>query len=211
MNDIDDLEDLIPGISSNLAKQFREFFEMISRYNLKLNLVAKSTISRAVVKHFSDSFQGLSLIEPEFQKGHPIFDFGSGNGFPGIVAAMMFPSEKVILVEKDIRKAEFLKIAADDLKLKNVQVHSGNLQDLAENSVVNAVSRAMSPLPRFLLEARPVLAEGGKVFLFKSDHWTTEFGQVPAQVFEFWEVDLLNAYELPKADGKRFIVRCLRV
>lgn len=210
-NDIEELEDLIPDISLELKEQFIEFFELIEQYNTRINLVAKSTIPKAGLKHFSDSYMALKIIEDSLVKGSPIFDFGAGNGFPGIIAAMMFPDESVILVERDQRKAEFLKMAASKLGLDRVEVHPGNVSDLADGSCVNVISRAMAPLPKFLLLTRAVMAEGGKAFLFKGDHWSTEFSQVEAQVFDYWEVELKDAYELPKNDGTRFVVQCTKI
>lgn len=211
MNDIEEIDELIPGISSELKAQFEHFFELIQQYNKTINLVSKNTIPRAVTKHFFDSFQGLSIVQPEIKPGQPIFDYGSGNGFPGLVAAMMFQNESVILVERDARKSEFLKIAAGELKLKNVEVHNGGVEDLKEGSCQTVISRAMSPLPKFLLQSRKAINDAGTAFLFKGDHWSSEFTQIPAQVFDYWEVDVFGSYELPKSDGSRFIIRCQRI
>ncbi len=209
-NDISILEELIPGISPDLKESFERFFSIIEQYNDKINLVSKGTVARAGVKHFSDCYQGLiSVIDP-LSNEHPIFDFGSGNGFPGIIAGMMIPKSTIILVERDQRKAEFLKIACDRLGLKNIEVYGGSVNDLADGSCHNIISRAMAPLPKFLLETRAVTAPGANAFLFKSDHWSTEFSLVPPQVFEFWEVEMHHSYDLPNNDAERFIIRCSR-
>lgn len=211
MNDISNLEEIIPELNPDLRELFERFFQLIEQYSDKINLISKSTISRAGVKHFSDSYQGLLSVKDEFKKEHPVFDFGAGNGFPGLIAAMMFPAQTLILVERDQRKAEFLRIATDRMGLKNVEVYGGNVSDLADGSCHNVISRAMAPLPKFLLETRSVMASGGSAFLFKSDHWSTEFSTVPPQVFEFWDVQLHHSYELPNNDAERFIIKCTKL
>jgi 16S rRNA G527 N7-methylase RsmG len=127
------------------------------------------------------------------------------------VAGIRYPDWHVILVERDLRKAEFLKVAVNELKLSNVEVYAGPVKDLQPESCFNVISRAMAPLPKFLLEARPVMGVGGKAFLFKGDHWSSEFTAIPAQLFEHFEVDLLGTYELPENSGNRYIVQCLKL
>lgn len=210
-NDIEQLEDIIPNYSSEVYDQFRAYFSLIEQFNLRINLIAKGTVHRAVTKHFADSCLGLEIIRKQLIEGQPIFDFGSGNGFPGIIAGILFPDYPVVLVERDTRKAEFLKTASHKLNLRNMEVFSGSTTNIAEGRCHNVISRAMAPLPKFLLENRPILGKGGSAFLFKGDHWSTEFSTVPPQVFEFWDVELLDAYDLSINDGRRFIIQCRRI
>ncbi len=210
MSDINNLEEFVPFVSSAQIDAFRVFFELIERYNSKINLVSKSSISSAGSKHFADSVLGMDLIFKDLIDGEPLLDFGSGNGFPGIIASLLQPDWPVILVERDLRKSEFLKLAIDKLQLKNVQVHGGAVSELTQGSCFNVVSRAMAPLPKFLLEARPVMAVGGTAYMFKGDFWSTEFSAIPAQLFEHWDVELHSKYELPAGNGSRYIVRCTR-
>lgn len=209
-NDIDDLPILIPDLSSELLAQFREYYELISFYNTKLNLVSKSTVSHAADIHFADCYMGLRIIDTHTKIENRFYDFGSGNGFPGIIAAMMFPKAHAVLVERDQRKAEFLKSAANLLKLTNVEVYADSLAALPENSAQLAISRAMAPLPKFLLETRQVMALSAKAFIFKGGYWTTEFGACPPQILDYWNVDLVGSYTLPKEAKERFIVLCER-
>ena len=210
-NDINDLEEILPGHSSHVYEKFEHYFSLIEHYNSKINLISKSTLERTAVKHFADSVLGLELLKSELIDNQTILDFGSGNGFPGMVSAILYPDRAHVLVERDQRKAEFLKTAAFNMSLTNVQVHAGGVGEISEGTCMNVISRAMAPIPKFLLEARPQVGIGGSAFLFKGDYWTTEFGAVPAQIFEYWEVDLLGKYELPRNEGSRFIVRCTRV
>ena len=211
-NDIDNLEEYIDGLSSDLKEQFTEYFQLIEKYNSKINLISKGTVSRAGSKHFADSYLALKMILPNLPKDVPIFDFGSGNGFPGMILGMMEKARPVILVERDLRKAQFLKLAADELLLDNIEVHGGSINELTAGSCVAGISRAMAPLPKFLLETREAIQSGGRVFLFKGDHWTSEFGSCPPQIFDFWDVNLLGSYMLPGTDPtERFIIQCDRI
>ena len=51
-----------------------------------------------------------------------ILDIGSGAGLPGILLALAFPEQRVTLVERRQRRANFLRIVVSRLGLTNVEV-----------------------------------------------------------------------------------------
>lgn len=210
-NDYDNLEEYLPGISPSLLAQFSEFYHLVEKYNAKINLLSKGSVSHMASKHFADSMLGLEIFKDQLDSEIPIFDFGSGNGFPGLVVAMALSQHTVVIVERDQRKSEFIKIAADHLKVSNIKFHEGAVAELADGVCQTVISRAMAPLPKFLLESRRVVPPGGKVFLYKGEAWTSELGACPPQIFDHWEVDALGDYELPADQGPRFILQCHRL
>ncbi len=207
MSDINRLKEFMPDVSSAALEQFMALFELIKKYNLKMNLISRSALLEIAAKHFVDSYEGIQVLNELEKINKPIFDLGSGNGFPGLVAAILRPDLDFILVDRDQRKAEFLKIAYSHLGLSNVEVHPGNLSDLADSSCFLAISRAMAPIPRFLFEARSFVASGGQVYMFKGESWTTELGSCPPQMFDYWSVKMKKRYLLPdKNQSERFII-----
>ncbi len=211
MSDYSNLDELLPDQSEAEVEKLSDYCKLLVQYNSKLNLLSKNTISRLGSKHISDCVQALELIRKELNSDVPAFDFGSGNGLPGIVGAILYPELDFYLVERDLRKAEFLKIAFDELELTNVEVIDKDLSQLADDSCSQVISRAMAPIPKFLLEARKRMPTGGRAFLFKGDYWSTELSSAPPQVFEYWEVDLFGNYSLPNSEGERFIIECKRI
>ena len=123
----------------------------------------------------------------------------------------MHPGTKFILVERDKRKSEFMRFLCEELGLGNVILHMGSASQLKEESVKLGMSRAMAPLPKMLLEMRPLFENGGKLFLFKGDHWATELGSCPPQIFDIWNVELKGQYVIPSLDMDRFILECTRI
>lgn len=210
-NDIDNLREFIEDISPEVEEHFTSYFEILEQFNKKINLVSPSSLENAGKKHFADSYHGLRIFEQEIETGNIVYDFGSGNGFPGIVLAIMRPDLKLVLVERDNRKCEFLKFVAQELKLENINVYTGNASHLKPGVANYAISRAMAPMPKMLLEVREAMAQNSHLYLFKGDHWTTEFGQCPPQIFDMWEVDLKGSYKLPELDIERFVVDCLKL
>ena len=210
-SDIENLKELIPDISPSEVESFKKFYDILCHFNKKINLVSRVSLKEAGAKHFADSFLGLKLFEETIQSSELFYDFGSGNGFPGVIAAIMYPKTKFILVERDKRKSQFLEYLSRELGLKNIILHAGSAAELKERSVKLSMSRAMAPLPKFLLELRTLVPKGGKAFLFKGESWTTEFGNCPPQIFDLWEVKLRGSYTLPSVEAVRFIIECERL
>ncbi|MCB0377618.1 MAG: 16S rRNA (guanine(527)-N(7))-methyltransferase RsmG [Bdellovibrionales bacterium] len=209
-SDINDLSEFIPEASPEHLDLFFKFFEVLCKFNLTVNLVSPESIKNAGKRHFADSYQGLRLFLDQAPANEIIYDFGSGNGFPGVIAAIMKPESQFVLVERDRRKAEFLRHLSFELGLKNINIHEGNAHQLRDSVVKFGMSRAMAPIPKFLLELRNCTGSGGVVYLFKGEHWTTEFSNIPPQIFDLWEVDLFGSYTLPGDVIERYIIRCVR-
>ena len=57
-----------------------------------------------------------------FRSDRPVFDLGTGAGFPGIVYAIRNPKAKVTLFERSLKKQTFLSAALASLNLSNVNL-----------------------------------------------------------------------------------------
>jgi 16S rRNA (guanine527-N7)-methyltransferase len=106
--------------------------ELLLRWNRVHNLTRVRAPADVARTHFLDSLLGLQVLRVHMgapPSGH-LLDVGSGGGFPGLVAAVLWPSLHVTLVEAVQKKASFLRHAARELGLKNVSVESQRLEDL---------------------------------------------------------------------------------
>lgn len=104
------------------------------------NLIAASTIPDFETRHVQDALQLLPLIPPG-----PLLDIGSGAGLPGLIIACV-TSAPVHLVEPRAKRATFLKAAAAELGLTNVQVHQLKVERLGLPPVEVIVARAVAKL-----------------------------------------------------------------
>ena len=68
-----------------------------------------------------------------------LLDLGSGNGFPGVVFGILYSTVNVVLVDRDIRKAEYLKTVISELKLTNLRVEVRSADGFPEKSLGNAL------------------------------------------------------------------------
>ena len=204
--DIDQLDSFLPSVGNDARAKLRKYYETLLTFNATLNLVSKSTAAVAGKQHFADSVYGLDICMAHSKMQGEVYDFGSGNGFPGLVLGILRPDLQVNLVERDVRKSEFLKHTAGELKISNVNVINKNYESLPKGSVKFAVTRALGSLPTLLIQMSSLFAKGGLLYHFKSDTWTTELANCPSQVFSHWDIQSAGTYELPEGAIIRNIV-----
>lgn len=195
-----------PKLAPATVDQLSKYHDELLKYNKTINLVSEQTLKKADIVHFSDCILASQLIEQSLIPNAPLYDFNSGNGFPGLVFGILFPKVPTILIEKDSRKAEFLKHVRTLLALNNVEVRNIDPDDLPANSVQNAMTRAYLPLHKVLLSSRHQIQPGGSFFHLKSDSWPQELASVPSQLFTVWDPSLLNQYSLPETGGTMAVV-----
>ena len=200
-----------PDIDPTVLDKLKSYHSELIRFNNTVNLIGVKTIPTADLVHFADSILAARLImqgvDSQPSPIDVIHDFGSGNGFPGLVLAILYPKLKVICVDTDQRKCEFLKHVVSHLKLSNVEVTTRAVEAFPENSVKYAVSRGFAPIPRAVLVTRKIIPLGGSYYHMKSEEWAAEIAAIPTQLCSFWSPALIGEYRLPVGEVKFAVVR----
>jgi 16S rRNA (guanine(527)-N(7))-methyltransferase RsmG len=126
-------------LSDEQLDQLEAHYELLQRWNAKLNLTRIESLEDAVKLHYCESrFLGRRLPPGPLR----IVDIGSGGGFPGIPVAILRPECSVTLVESHQRKAVFL-VEATRL-IPGVSVVTDRAENL-KSEYDWLVSRAVSP------------------------------------------------------------------
>jgi 16S rRNA (guanine527-N7)-methyltransferase len=86
-----------------------------------MSLVSPKSLEEAFACHYSDSIQIAQFAQT--QRNHrPVFDLGTGAGFPGLIFAIRYPQQPITLFEKSLKKQTFLTAVVAQLGLGNVQL-----------------------------------------------------------------------------------------
>lgn len=130
--------------------RFEAHLAMLERWNPRINLVSRASLAEAVVRHVADSAQ-LWRLAPA---GARVWlDLGAGAGFPGLViagiAAAAQPALEVRLVESDLRKAAFLRAAAEAMGVR-ARVFDTRIEGLVPQHADVVSARALAPLTALL-------------------------------------------------------------
>lgn len=104
---------------------FRIHYELLLRWNRKINLTAIREPKEILRRHFAES----AFVTRVLKLGPgTLVDVGSGAGFPGVPIKIMSPETRVVLVESVQKKAAFLKEVVRGLALGGLEVFAGRLE-----------------------------------------------------------------------------------
>jgi 16S rRNA (guanine527-N7)-methyltransferase len=117
----------ITEVSARQAALMQEHYELLLRWNARLNLTRITDLQGAVERHYAESVFVAHHLPPGEWK---IADVGSGAGFPGIPVAVMRPECTVFLIESHQRKAVFLHEATRNLP--NTRVVAGRAETVSD-------------------------------------------------------------------------------
>jgi 16S rRNA (guanine(527)-N(7))-methyltransferase RsmG len=137
-------------------------YELLLRWNQRMNLTTVKPGREAVIRHYCESLFFAANI-PESKKGACLFDLGSGAGFPGFPIAVLKPDWNVRLVESNQRKAVFIRESTRSMG--NVSVIASRMESVSVHGdwvVARAVDpeEVLSNIPRLAPKIGLMLGEG---------------------------------------------------
>lgn len=200
------LEELFSDLSEQQLSRLKIYEGEILRFNKAINIMSKATTPRLLRNHLADSILGIKTLGHSLEASKPIYDFGSGNGLPGIVMSVLRSDMDIYLIERDKRKCEFLRHVSSLMGLSRLRVLNREVKRLEEGSVNQALCRAFASLPRALLDYQKLFPKGGKFIHFKSSHWKKEIEKLSPELKGAWSISSLGEYRLPDSEITNVIV-----
>ena len=192
------------NLSDNNIADLELFLQEMGRWNQVHNLTAIEDQQDLVRLHLIDSIAVLPVIRRFLQMSNPkIADLGSGGGLPAIPIAIIQPDWHLVLIEAIRKKTAFLQHVRGKLKLKNVEVLSDRVENVAlqqSNQFDAVISRAFTSLARFLDLSLPLLKPDGLVFAMKSKRADEEMAEVSK---ENWRLLADEALFIPNTGVER--------
>ena len=165
------MDSSFPSFSKEVVGKLELYSNLLISWQKKYNLVGHSTLKDVWERHFIDSAQLFSLL-PEEHKEKPIYDIGSGAGFPGMVLAIMGRKD-IVLCESSSKKCIFL----EEVKSKtntNVIIDNIRAESLPYCSASAIMARAVTSLSGLLNLSIPILAKKGMCIFPKGINWKKE-------------------------------------
>lgn len=157
------------GLALDEASRARllDFLALLGKWNRVYNLTAIQEPERMLTHHILDSLAVLPYVTAE-----RLLDVGSGGGLPGIPLAVARPGLRLTLLDASEKKVAFVRQAAIELALDNVEAVHSRVEDYRpEHPYPQIISRAFSDLGQFVRLTAHLLAEGGQ--------WLAMKGQAP--------------------------------
>lgn len=175
-----------------------DYLALLAQWNRAYNLTSIEGIDESVTAHLLDSLS----IAP-YLAGERIADIGTGAGLPGIPLAIAAPERQFTLVDSRAKKTRFVRHAARDLGLDNVEVVESRVEDYRPETAFDTVTaRALASLPRLLELGGHLLAPGGVLLAMKGRNPEAEVRELgPA-----WRVQGLHRLKVPGLPAERHLV-----
>ncbi len=133
------------NVSHETYEKLLIYYELLCKWQEKMNLVSRKSLSDAFSRHFLDSAQ---LHKFCCKTEGNILDFGTGAGFPGLVLAIM-GLKKIHLIDSNNKKCFFLKEILNRTDTKAF-VHNSRIENLPYIKPSFIISRALAPTKNLL-------------------------------------------------------------
>jgi 16S rRNA (guanine527-N7)-methyltransferase len=188
-------------VSRETLARLKAYADLLTDWNSRHNLVAKSTLSDLWRRHFWDSAQLISLIPEGCQT---VADLGSGAGFPGLVVAAMRADLSVTLHEATTKKCDFLKTAAERMGL-TVKVQNARIEELPPQAYDVVTARALAALPQLLGYAQRLTGPNSVCLFLKGQNVGAEL----TEAHKSWRMETSQIPSLTDPSGAILVVRKL--
>ena len=160
---------LNPDLDDAAVDKFVVFVRLLEKWNRVTNLTAVRDPLEMAPRHILDSL----AVVPFLTRGS-LLDVGTGAGLPGLPIAIARPDLEVTLLDSNAKKLRFVRQAAAELGLDNVQVVQARMQEYQPpRSFAMVISRAVASLDELYRQTVHLLRPGGRMLFMK--------GTVPEQ------------------------------
>jgi 16S rRNA (guanine527-N7)-methyltransferase len=192
----------LTGVDADAVPRIEAFLDLLWSWRTRINLIGPGEGRHLWRRHVLDSLQLAPLIPGSARS---LADLGSGAGFPGIILCCARPDLKLWLVEKSVRKSEFLTEAVTALRLQAIVLNQ-RIEDLAPEPADVVTARALAPLPKLLGLSKGWLSQEGRALFLKGRDVAAELTEARLS----WTFDLDVRPSLSSPDGQVLTISALR-
>jgi 16S rRNA (guanine527-N7)-methyltransferase len=156
-------------LEEGLVIQLAKYYELLSRWNRKINLTSLDNPDEAVDRLLLEPLLAVRQLPPAPLR---LIDIGSGGGSPAIPMKLAVPQLDLTMVEIKARKSAFLREAVRELALQGARVETSRFEELLARpeflegfEVVSL--RAVRVEARTLHTLQAFLRPGGEILMFR--------------------------------------------
>ena len=186
-----------PDVSRETLERLQIYAALLRKWNPRISLVSKASLSDLWKRHIIDSAQVFHLANATIRHWA---DLGSGGGFPGLVVAIMATETgspaHVTLVESDTRKCAFLRTVIRETGAVATVIND-RIEQITPLSADVVSARALADLATLLGYADRHLASEGTAIFLKGASWQKELPEAQSKWKFNYQVDRSEAEDGP--------------
>lgn len=159
------------GFTKDALATLVRYVEAVLAENERINLTGAKSLGAALDTLALDALPVARALE-EGASPAVCVDLGTGNGLPGVVAALRWPKSRVVLVERRAKKAQAVERCLAAVAVPHAVVVACDGRELVRarpdlaKRVDLVMVRAVGEIAPTTKEAAPWLARGGRIV-----HW----------------------------------------
>ena len=153
------------GLPKSLDAQLDAFVVLFEKWNSSINLSAARG-REEIDTHVIDSLHVVPHLAAR-NLGR-VIDVGSGGGLPVVIAAICLPDISFTSLEPVHKKHAFLRTAARELRLGNLEAFARRVEDHQQRDYDAATSRATFDLNLWLTTGLSLVRPGGYALGFEA-------------------------------------------
>jgi 16S rRNA (guanine527-N7)-methyltransferase len=197
------LGELALELPAGARDKLLQYVQLLAKWNRTYNLTAIRDPLQMVSHHLLDSLAVVPHLP--MGEGAALADVGSGGGLPGIPLAIARPEWRVALNDTSEKKSAFLRQAAIELRLGNVEVQQGRVEAWRPAPPFRVViSRAFAEIAQFIALSRHLVAPWGTLAAMKGTHPGEELANLPPGC----SCEAIIPLVVPQLAAERHLVLC---
>ena len=156
-------------LPDDLADRLLAYYDLLSRWNKKINLTSIDDLDEAVDRLLLEPLVAVKHFPPGVKR---LMDIGSGGGSPAIPFKLALPDIHLTMVEAKARKSAFLRESIRQLNLAKTQVETARYEELLARPELHEAHqvvslRAVRTEAKMLMTMQAFVADGGMLVLFR--------------------------------------------
>ncbi len=179
-----------------------KYYVLLMEQQKKENFTRLTNLKDIAIKHFIDCLVLPRIYNLKF----PLADLGSGPGFPGVPLKIIFPKEKIYLIEGVQKRVNFLKNVRDKLKLSNTEIIGKNISNSFQYPINNYITRAVEDINNTLDNVYNSLTPGGHIYFMKGPNYKKEVNNISSENLKRYSLHAQKEYVLPETSNKRSLI-----
>lgn len=160
-------------LSTSQLAQFVKYAQLLQDWNNRVNLTSILEDQKIIDLHFLDSLNLANFVD--LTQPLTLTDVGSGAGFPAIPLKIKYPQLRIILIEVNLKKIDFLQAVIDELDLENIEIYDQDwrtfLRKTDDHVDLFCARASLKPLELLRVFKTGCIYRKAKLVYWAADHW----------------------------------------